>query len=104
MGVVDKARDTRRDRPAAVKVLPAGAAASGPGRRRRFTLEAKAASALNHPGIVTIYDIATDEGVDFIAMEYVQGKTLAQPDRKTLIFCGVSPSKNDDLVLVQNIR
>ena len=38
--------------------------------------EAKAASALNHPGIVTIYDISSDDGVDFIAMEYVQGTTL----------------------------
>ena len=46
--------------------------------RKRFVQEARAASALNHPHIVTIYDIGQDEGVDFIAMEYVAGPSLAQ--------------------------
>lgn len=48
------------------------------GRKRRFELEARAASALNHPNIITIYDVDSAEGVDFIAMEYVPGRTLQQ--------------------------
>ena len=75
MGVVYKARDAHLDRTIAIKVLPAEAMADAE-RRRRFVQEAKAASALNHPGIVQIYDINSDGGVDFIAMEYVAGKTL----------------------------
>ena len=46
-------------------------------RKRRFALEARAASALNHPNIITIHDIDVADGVDFIAMEYVAGRTLA---------------------------
>jgi serine/threonine protein kinase len=45
-------------------------------RQRRFVQEAKAASALNHPNIITIHDISSENGIDFIVMEYVQGKTL----------------------------
>src|SRR2546427_3015551 len=75
MGVVYKARDTHLDRFIAIKVLPPEKVAD-PERRRRFTQEAKAASALNHPNIITIYDIDQAAGVDFIAMEYVAGKTL----------------------------
>src|SRR5690349_14554246 len=75
MGVVYKARDTHLDRFIAIKVLPPEKVAD-PERRRRFTQEAKAASALNHPNIITIYDIDQATGVDFIAMEYVAGKTL----------------------------
>lgn len=75
MGVVYRARDTRLDRPVAVKVLPHDKVAD-PERKRRFIQEAKAASALNHPNIVTIYDIDQAEGIDFIAMEYVDGRTL----------------------------
>jgi len=81
MGVVYKARDTHLDRPVAIKVLPPAAVAD-PERKRRFVQEAKAASALNHPNIITIYDIdvaATPNGaVDFIAMEYVAGSTLGE--------------------------
>jgi eukaryotic-like serine/threonine-protein kinase len=77
MGVVYKARDTHLDRFVAIKVLPADKVAD-PERKRRFVHEAKAASALNHPNIVTIYDISSDGGQDFIAMEYVAGKTLDQ--------------------------
>src|SRR6478609_5771461 len=75
MGVVYKARDTHLDRFVAIKVLPPEKVAD-PERKRRFVQEAKAASALNHPNIVHIYDIDTDSGVEFIAMEYVAGKTL----------------------------
>src|SRR5688572_5227894 len=77
MGVVYKARDTRLDRLVAIKILRPGAVADA-GRTDRFVREAKAASALNHPSIVTIHDIAREDGTDFIAMEYVQGKTLDQ--------------------------
>src|ERR1700730_9193908 len=77
MGEVYKARDTRLDRVVAVKVLPASVAAD-PERKRRFAQEARAASALNHPNIVTIHDIANDNGIDFIVMEYVRGKALDQ--------------------------
>jgi len=70
MGVVYKARDTHLDRFVAVKVLPPEKVAD-PQRKARFVQEAKAASALNHPNIVTIHDISSDNGHDFIAMEYV---------------------------------
>jgi eukaryotic-like serine/threonine-protein kinase len=75
MGVVYKARDSHLDRLLAIKVLPAERV-TDPDRKRRFVQEAKAASALNHPNIVTIYDIDQAGGVDFIAMEYVAGKPL----------------------------
>src|SRR5712692_9863053 len=77
MGVVWKARDLRLDRFVALKTLPAEKLAD-PERKRRFVQEAKAASALNHPNIVHIYDIAEADGVQFIALEYVPGKTLDQ--------------------------
>ena len=77
MGVVYKARDTHLDRFVAIKVLPPDKVAD-PERRRRFVQEAKAASALNHPNIITIHDIAHQDGLDFIVMEYVAGKTLDQ--------------------------
>ena len=75
MGAVYKARDERLDRFVALKVLPADKMSDSE-RRRRFTQEAKSASALNHPNIVTIYDINQADGVYFIAMEYIAGQTL----------------------------
>ncbi len=75
MGVVYRAFDTHLDRPVAIKILRADATTS-PERRRRFQQEAKAASALNHPNIVHIYDIGSSGGTDYIAMEFVDGKTL----------------------------
>ena len=77
MGVVYKARDTHLDRFVAIKVLPPEKVAD-PERKRRFVQEAKSASALNHPNIITIHDIASDNGLDYIAMEYVPGKPLNQ--------------------------
>jgi serine/threonine protein kinase len=75
MGVVYKALDTHLDRLVAIKVLPPEKVADVE-RKRRFVQEAKSASALNHPNIITIHDIASEDGVDFIAMEYVPGKAL----------------------------
>ena len=75
MGEVYKARDTRLNRLVAIKVLPAERVADE-GRKRRFIQGAQAASALNHSNIITIHDIASDHGRDYIVMEYVPGKTL----------------------------
>ena len=75
MGVVYKARDTHLDRPVAIKVLPHDKVADA-GRKQRFAQEAKAASALNHPNIITVHDIRSEGGVDFIVMEYIEGRTL----------------------------
>ncbi len=78
MGVVYKAVDSRLGRTAAIKIL--SSAALNPERERRFVQEARAASSLNHPNIVTIYDIDTQEidgqTIPYIAMEYVAGETL----------------------------
>jgi serine/threonine protein kinase len=75
MGEVYRARDTRLGRVVAVKVLPAERMADE-NRRRRFVQEARGASALSHPNIVTIHEIESADGIDFIVMEYVPGKTL----------------------------
>jgi serine/threonine protein kinase/Tol biopolymer transport system component len=77
MGVVYRARDTLLDRFVALKVLPPDKS-SDPERRQRFLQEAKAASALNHPGIVAVHDVLTHEGQDVIVMELVEGETLEQ--------------------------
>ena len=81
MGVVYRATDLHLDRPVAIKVLPAHLVSS-PERKRRFVQEAKAASALNHPNIVTIYDVDSAEvdgiTVAYMVMEFVPGETLDQ--------------------------
>ena len=76
MGEVFLAEDTRLERKAAIKFLPADLA-DDPERRQRFLSEAKAASALNHPHVCIVYDVGeTDDGVPFIAMEFVEGQPL----------------------------
>jgi len=77
MGEVYKARDSRLNRVIALKTLPAENVTDAD-RKRRFLLEAQAASRINHPNIVTIYEIFEESGVFFIAMEYVAGSTLEQ--------------------------
>ncbi|MBM3728340.1 MAG: tetratricopeptide repeat protein [Acidobacteria bacterium] len=75
MGAVYKARDERLDRPVALKIMTPAAATTDE-NRLRFLQEARAASALNHPGIIIIHEIGQAETVDFIAMEFVDGQTL----------------------------
>jgi serine/threonine protein kinase/Tol biopolymer transport system component len=77
MGEVYKARDTRLGRLVAIKVLPPDKV-KDPDRKRRFIQEAQAASALNHPNIVIIYDIGSENGADFMVMEFIEGKPLNQ--------------------------
>jgi len=85
MGEVWRARDSRLQREVAIKVLPGDVAADA-GRLKRFEKEARSASALNHPNIVTIYDIGQSDSVSWIAMELVEGKTLRE-----LLFAGALP-------------
>ena len=75
MGEVYRAIQSSLGRQVAIKVLPAEKVAD-PERKQRFVQEAKSASSLNHPNIITIYDIGQADGVDFISMEFVSGKTL----------------------------
>ena len=75
MGEVYKARDTHLNRMVAIKLLRAERVADE-GRKRRFVQEAQAASALNHPNIVVIHDISSQNGLDYMVMECVAGKTL----------------------------
>jgi Tol biopolymer transport system component len=75
MGEVYRARDTRLGRDVAIKVLPEALACDSD-RLSRFEQEARAASSLNHPGIVTIYEVGRADSVSYISMELVEGKTL----------------------------
>src|SRR5688572_9167468 len=77
MGEVYRAKDTRLGRDVAIKVLPIVFAAD-PDRVRRFEQEARSAGVLNHPNIVTIYDIGSDEGAPYVVSELLEGETLRQ--------------------------
>ena len=77
MGEVYLAQDTKLDRKVALKILPAEVAAH-PDRMKRFVQEAKAASALNHPNIITIHEIDETDSGHFIATEFIDGETLRQ--------------------------
>ena len=84
MGEVYRARDTRLGRDVAVKVLPLDRSLDDTSRRR-FQREAMAASALNHPNIITIYEINSEADTDFIVMEYVRGVTLSSRLKQSLL-------------------
>ncbi len=84
MGEVYRARDARLGREVAIKVLPASLS-SDPERLRRFELEARAASALNHPNILSIYDIGSHEGAPFLVTELLEGETLRERLRSGLL-------------------
>jgi serine/threonine protein kinase/dipeptidyl aminopeptidase/acylaminoacyl peptidase len=77
MGEVYRARDTRLGRDVAIKVLPSHLALD-PTLKARFDREARAISSLNHPNICTLHDVGTQDGVDFLVMEYLEGETLQQ--------------------------
>src|SRR6516162_11372164 len=83
MGEVYRARDTRLGREVALKILP-DPLANNPERRARFETEARAASALNHPGIVTIHDIGNVDGVAYMVTEFIDGASLRQSRPETL--------------------
>jgi eukaryotic-like serine/threonine-protein kinase len=76
MGEVYRARDTRLDRTVAIKVLPQHLAGTAEARQR-FEREARAVSALNHPNICTLFDVGSQEGAEYLVMEYLEGETLA---------------------------
>src|SRR5277367_2061757 len=81
MGEVYRARDTRLDRTVAIKVL-ASHLSSSPGLKQRMEREARAISSLNHPNICHLYDIGSQDGTDYLVMEFLEGETLAARLRK----------------------
>ena len=87
MGEVYRAKDTRLERTVAIKILPSALSANRD-RLRRFEREARSASALNHPNIVTIHELAQDGSCHYIAMELVEGKTL-----RVLLGAGLMPMR-----------
>jgi serine/threonine protein kinase len=76
MGEVYRARDTRLDRTVAIKILPEQLS-SDPGRRARFEREARTISGLSHPNICALFDIGDQDGIHYVVLEYLEGRTLA---------------------------
>src|SRR5712675_2408674 len=76
MGEVYRARDTRLDRIVAIKILPEHLS-SDPGRRARFEREARTISGLSHPNICSLFDIGDQDGIHYVVLEYLEGKSLA---------------------------
>jgi predicted ATPase len=95
MGEVYRARDTRLDRMVAIKILPAAFSADRD-RLQRFEEEARSASALNHPNIITIHELGQDGPTHYIAMELVEGKTLRE-----LLVSGLLPMRKAIDIAVQ---
>src|SRR6266699_6069871 len=81
MGEVYRALDTRLDRTVAVKILPSHLS-SNPEAKQRFEREARTISSLNHPHICVLHDVGSQDGVDFLVMEYLEGETLADRLKK----------------------
>src|SRR5262252_10516549 len=77
MGEVYRAQDTRLDRTVAIKILPKEMSVD-PVRKQRFEREAKTISGLNHPNICVLFDVGSQDGVDYLVMECVEGETLAK--------------------------
>ncbi len=77
MGEVYRARDTRLERTVAIKILPEQFSAD-PVRKQRFEREAKTISSLNHPHICVLHDVGSQDGIDYLVMECVEGETLAK--------------------------
>jgi len=95
MGEVYLAKDEKLNRKVALKILPAEYT-SNDERVKRFGLEARAISALNHPNIVTIHDVGTSDGVNYIATEFVEGKTLRE-------IIGEKPKLNEILDIMMQV-
>jgi len=81
MGEVYRAKDKRLDRVVAIKILPAHFS-SDPVRKQRFEREAKVISSLNHPHICVLYDIGSQEGIDYLVMECVEARRWQNGSRK----------------------
>src|SRR5688500_18710967 len=77
MGEVFRGRDTRLERSVAIKVLPAEFAQNA-ALKQRFEREARAISQLSHPNICTLFDVGSEDGIDYLVMEYLEGESLAE--------------------------
>ena len=98
MGVVYRAQDTRLGRTVALKVLPEHLASSED-HLRRFEREARAASAINHPGVATLYDFDREGNTTFLSMEYVEGKTLRE-----ILADGPVPRQNSSTCEIKDLQ